>query len=371
MNQEGADFELVVSDNANEDRTSEVLRGYAGDPRVLVVRQPRVLSVQENWTAALAASRGEYILMIGDDDLLLPGCLQRLLEALDAAGRPDCLSYNAARYVAPDAVESMHSSWYSLPYFNYDSRFQDGMELSVALRARLVRELFGFSVPLPLTMQLTVVGRRAADLLPHGLFRSPFPDHYAIGALLARAPRWVYRDFCPLVIGVSAKSFGHYFFNARDELGLSYLGVGQTPFGGRLPGNEVTNTQASWLLELRHDLPTELSEVRLDRSAYVVRQLWAWYQQSRLGRLSRTELTARLRMLSARDVVGVPGHLARPDVIRHAAAAFMRRNKTEYRTSPLQGMLTELPEMADITSFGAWLAEVHPETVPARPSAAG
>src|SRR6202035_3936884 len=72
LDQAGEDFELVVSDNANEDGTREALAAFDGDPRLKVVTQRRPVSVVENWNAALRASRGRYVLLIGDDDLLLP-----------------------------------------------------------------------------------------------------------------------------------------------------------------------------------------------------------------------------------------------------------------------------------------------------------
>src|SRR5262245_11409931 len=77
------DLELVVSDNANEDETIEVIARHAADPRLLAIRLDDPVGVTENWNAALDAAAGEYLLMIGDDDLLLPGYFDRVSAALD------------------------------------------------------------------------------------------------------------------------------------------------------------------------------------------------------------------------------------------------------------------------------------------------
>jgi glycosyltransferase involved in cell wall biosynthesis len=352
LRQEDANFELVVSDNANADGTTHALAARADDPRLRVLRQDQLLSVTENWNATLAASRGDYVLMIGDDDLVLPGALAELQRALERLDRPDCLSFNAVRYVAPDAVRNVHSSWYVDPYFDYDERFDGRTELDAGLRREILEDLFRFEIPFPLTMQLTAVSRSAVNGLRRGLFQSPFPDHYAIGALLLNAQRWALWDGKPVVIGVSAKSFGHYFFGEDDNGGLGYLGV-VPDFPGRLPGNEVTNASAAWLLELARDYPDLLGDLRVNRAAYVVRHLWAWLRQARSGSLSVCELIHRLDLLSPRDALSVSSYLLRPDVLAHASRA-ARASLGGGRTDALWTNLSELPEVPDISAFGEW-----------------
>ena len=104
LEQDHDDFELLISDNANTDATPEIIRQFKDDSRVVVVRQDSPISVSENWTAALQASCGDYILMMGDDDYLLPGTLRRLDAALRQYAEPDCIHYNGHASVAPNSV---------------------------------------------------------------------------------------------------------------------------------------------------------------------------------------------------------------------------------------------------------------------------
>ena len=72
--QDDADWEVVISDNAS----SQDVAGYVaslGDVRVRYSRTDKLLPVTENWNRALEMSQGEYLIMLGDDDALLPGCL--------------------------------------------------------------------------------------------------------------------------------------------------------------------------------------------------------------------------------------------------------------------------------------------------------
>ena len=69
-------FEVVVSDNASDDATPEVL-GEFDDERLSVVRQPRNIGPIGNWNACLAAANGTYVTMLSDDDSVAPFFLAR------------------------------------------------------------------------------------------------------------------------------------------------------------------------------------------------------------------------------------------------------------------------------------------------------
>src|SRR4051794_2059994 len=94
LDQSDAELELVVSDNASDAPTREVLVSF-DDPRLTLVRQEEMLSVTDNWSATLNAATGDYVLLIGDDDALLPGSVNRMLTLLEEFARPDVLSFEA------------------------------------------------------------------------------------------------------------------------------------------------------------------------------------------------------------------------------------------------------------------------------------
>src|SRR5262249_29619062 len=94
-------MELVVSDNNSDDGTAEILAGLAGDPRLRVVTQTETLRVTDNWNAALAASSGDLIVLLGDDDLLLDGYFERADELRERHGEPEVLLYNGYAFAFP------------------------------------------------------------------------------------------------------------------------------------------------------------------------------------------------------------------------------------------------------------------------------
>jgi glycosyltransferase involved in cell wall biosynthesis len=71
-------IEIVVSNNASTDDTASYLASCM-DPRLHVLHQLKLLSMVENWNACLAASTGEYLLLLSDDDVLEPDAIEGLV----------------------------------------------------------------------------------------------------------------------------------------------------------------------------------------------------------------------------------------------------------------------------------------------------
>ncbi|MGH8932793.1 MAG: glycosyltransferase family 2 protein [Egibacteraceae bacterium] len=87
LSQEYSRVELVISDNASEDRTEEICREYArSDERVRYYRQPENIGLQRNFMQVAALAKGEYFRWLGMDDWLDPAYTSRCLEVFAAVG---------------------------------------------------------------------------------------------------------------------------------------------------------------------------------------------------------------------------------------------------------------------------------------------
>lgn len=350
LEQDGDDFELVISDNANTDATPQILQKYAGHPRVRITRVEEPVSVTENWNNALRHSSGQYVLMMGDDDCLLPGYFRLMDGILARHGDPDCVVHNAYSYVAPASIDDNPGSYFSEQHFRFEPELHSERMLTPDEARAIVQDMFRFRVRIPLNMQTTLVKRAAADTIPGGVFQAPFPDHFALNSLLLLTDRWVFSPERPLIVGVSPKSFGHYVYSNDQSGGLNYLGI-TSDFPGRLPGSELTNGMYCWLLKLKAAYPDRLSGVEIDRPGYVRRQFYAALMQCRLGRIPPSQLLGWLGLLSTRDWLGLATTVVDPQSWRRLAAMFNRSDAVESQLHHLQ----RLDGISTIREFAAWL----------------
>lgn len=79
--QDYENIDVVVCDNCSDDKTEEIVRLFE-DKRLRYYRQKTNVGIVENWITALSLVRGEYFLMLSDDDILLPNAVSSLLYTL-------------------------------------------------------------------------------------------------------------------------------------------------------------------------------------------------------------------------------------------------------------------------------------------------
>ena len=75
-------FRLIVSDNASDDDTSEVVRSF-NDKRIHYVRSERNVGAIGNLNRLVALTETEFVVLLPDDDVLYPGHLGAVVELLE------------------------------------------------------------------------------------------------------------------------------------------------------------------------------------------------------------------------------------------------------------------------------------------------
>lgn len=83
LSQEGAAFDLVVSDDRSEDETEAIVRAEAGDRARWEVNSDR-LGLAGNWNRCVARARTPLVAVFHQDDLMRPGHLAAHRSAFDA-----------------------------------------------------------------------------------------------------------------------------------------------------------------------------------------------------------------------------------------------------------------------------------------------
>lgn len=75
------DWELVVVDDCSPADLRAIAKPFLSDPRVRYFRNEKnigAMDVVDNWNKCLGYCSGDYVICMGDDDRLLPDCLQDL-----------------------------------------------------------------------------------------------------------------------------------------------------------------------------------------------------------------------------------------------------------------------------------------------------
>jgi glycosyltransferase involved in cell wall biosynthesis len=246
LRQDDGDWEIVVSDNDSEEDIAghvEALR----DDRIRYVRTAGFVPVTDNWNNALTHSTGRYVVMLGDDDGLMPGYVGRMRELVERFRDPELIYQGAYLYAYP-GVDPAEASGYLQPYgyAEFMRGAGDPFVLDRETRRRMVKAAMGFRVRYGFNMQFSTVSSDLVDrLAPQGPFyQSAFPDYYATNVAFLTAREIVVEPQPLVAIGVTPKSYGFFHMNDREEAGKAFLGGQHT---ADIPGS---NINAGWLSAL-------------------------------------------------------------------------------------------------------------------------
>lgn len=84
LNQLGEKDELIVSDDGSGDNTQEIVHAYQ-DKRIRFFHNPHN-GIANNFENALSKAQGKYIFLADQDDVWLPGKLDKMVKFLDKEG---------------------------------------------------------------------------------------------------------------------------------------------------------------------------------------------------------------------------------------------------------------------------------------------
>ena len=344
LSQDYKDMELIVFDNANTDNTAEVVNSYSNDKRLKYYRTDSVVDVTENWNNALKKSSGDYVLMMGDDDFLLPGYFDTLDKTIKENDFPDGISYFGYTFIYPDAVDNT-VGYYSDPHYDYEKKLIDSGKTTKNQLKSIVYDMFKFKNRVPLNTLPHIWSRKVINRVDGELFRPPYPDHFALNAIFLKANTWVFSKKKLYIIGVTPKSYGHYVFSDNDQKGgEDYLGI-SGDFPGQLPGSALINNMYVWLQLLKDNYPDYLCGVQISRNGYVRHQLHYWISQYRHGSIERKDLFHRLGLLTLKDKLGLISAIWDKRSILALYAMFKTLNPSKidtfyYGPQQLKGILT-------------------------------
>jgi glycosyltransferase involved in cell wall biosynthesis len=251
MRQDYGNWEIIISDNCSEDD----IRGFVeelSDSRIRYLRTSSFVPVTDNWNNALNASDGDYVVMLGDDDGLLPGYFSTLLESMKLHPDPDFIYASALFYAYPGVMPDEPAGFLKQDknaYFNASAPKWVTRDQALAI----AQGYLDFRMPVASNMQFSLISRRKIDELKIDgkFFHSPYPDFYATPMLFMTSVRILVHPAPLVVIGITPKSYGFFHFNQQAADGVKFLNntaqlaSHESAHSVMLPG---TSYNDSWLL---------------------------------------------------------------------------------------------------------------------------
>lgn len=214
LDQKSDAYEIIVSDNVSEDETVDVVRNF-GDPRVQYHRTSQRLSMCDNYEFALSKAKGEYVIIVGDDDAVIPGMLDLLLDRLKSLAKPQIHMWPLHIYDWPVAHERAKAT-YVAPVLKESV-------LDLKAKSRRVVQLGGwkyYELPSPYH---AAIPRQILDTIREKtgrVFHSTQPDVFTAMAIPAFADTAINIGKTVTFNGRSAKSNGLGFVTPNAQANI-------------------------------------------------------------------------------------------------------------------------------------------------------
>ena len=175
------EVEVIVVDNASPNDDHLAIQDVAGNPRVRLVRNTENVGYGIANEQALRIARGRWHLVINPDVVVMPGCLQTLIDTLEAIDEAEVVgplaSFDPGGHVLLPPIELPDP--YTETLTNV-SRHDDAVaRFTIRHRARAAHRFWAATTPTPMPM---LSGQcflaRRETFLEHGLFDPAYPLYY-------------------------------------------------------------------------------------------------------------------------------------------------------------------------------------------------
>jgi len=109
LNQKSENYEIVISDNFSQDDTKKVVDSFV-DPRIKYFNTGKRVPMCTNWDFACDKARGDFIIIIGDDDGVLPGGID-FIETFMEKHPAEIYFWDKHRYTWPKDGKIAEINW--------------------------------------------------------------------------------------------------------------------------------------------------------------------------------------------------------------------------------------------------------------------
>lgn len=134
--------QVVVSDNASSDNTMDIVNSFKQkNMNIELFVMPTNVGAEKNFLNVVSLAKGEYVWLIGSDDVLVHGALRLVMDRI-ADSTADILLFD--RYDCDMSLNILRrNKWFSIPSFTMSSRERKEFLLKMKY-ARSIGAVFSF-----------------------------------------------------------------------------------------------------------------------------------------------------------------------------------------------------------------------------------
>lgn len=216
MIQDYPNFEIIVSDDCSEDNSVEVIEKLCKiDSRIKLFAHKKHLGMRDNFEFALSKVRPGYVMALGGDDGLVPGCIWRMYEILKETNR-ELLTWSPAGFIYP----SNHSS----KSLFYVKRKNKGFRFikSETFLNKIAKNFFYMADECPMFYVQGVASTRLVENVKsrtkdHSFYYCPTPDGFSGVVLAGEVEDYVYCNEPLSIVGSTDKSQGKNYHRTDEK----------------------------------------------------------------------------------------------------------------------------------------------------------
>jgi hypothetical protein len=240
------DFEIVISDNCGAPTTREVVEA-AGSAKIRYSRSDIPLCMSDNYERAVAAASGDYVIVCGDDDGLMPYALRELAGLVNRYSNPAAIQWRRGLYTWPTIAVPEESNFMSFST-DWDHAEVDGR---AKLQSASRFEIDSDQLPMINTSAIRrdIIDRHRA--IAGRVFVNAHPDVYTGFAFAYLAGRFVSVAAPMSIAGLSGSSTGVAVLLQSDRNAIARGFYDQSKQAGLLPHPRVP---------LVHDIPVHSAD---------------------------------------------------------------------------------------------------------------
>lgn len=216
MIQDYPNFEIIVSDDCSTDNSVEIVNSLAEqDKRIKLFAHDKHLGMRDNFEFALNQVKSGYVIALGGDDGLVPGCISRM-NSIISETKTELLTWRPAGFIYSEKEDE--PSFFSIPRVS-----KKGIQWikSEDFLNRMSRTLWYQTDICPMiymkgVASIDLINRVKSRTKDGCFYYCPTPDGFSGIVLAGEVEKYVYIEEPLSIVGTTTKSQGKNY-SRNDE----------------------------------------------------------------------------------------------------------------------------------------------------------